>query len=229
MPWIFSGSPTMAPAVIRGLREPIGVLEYRLDLPAHGLHPIDGSDPAMFVPRTMDGAFRRLVELHDQLADCRLAAAALADQSERFAWSDVERDAVDGVDERHAPNTRYAWENASPDLPRSERRSGFIGQPPAFGMPAGGQMARTLALQWRRLPVRHLSVAREQRSENRQPGGRSVRAGTTPGISFSSVRPTGAGMSETRQCAEQAAGVGMARIAETPRRLCLPRSSGRHT
>ena len=40
----------------------------------------------------------RLVEAQDRAADRRLAAARLADQAERLAAADLERDAVDGLD-----------------------------------------------------------------------------------------------------------------------------------
>src|SRR5215218_7076315 len=46
-------------------------------------------------------ALGRLVEAQNRAADRRLAAARLADQAERLAAADLERDAVDGLDVAH--------------------------------------------------------------------------------------------------------------------------------
>src|SRR5579871_1582223 len=79
--------------VERGLR----VLEDHLHLAADGLE----LRPARFgdvLAAEAYGAIRRLDQPHQGADESRLPAARFADDAERLAWTQLERDVVDGMD-----------------------------------------------------------------------------------------------------------------------------------
>src|SRR5206468_9955282 len=67
-----------------------------------------GADGEDVLALEADGAGRRALEAEDQLGGRRLAAARLADQPERGAGVDAERDGVDGAHQADRPAERPA-------------------------------------------------------------------------------------------------------------------------
>ena len=83
----------------RGPRVQAGVRVLEDDLHPAPIGPELGAlDPRDIRPIELDPARRRVEEAQDHPADRRLAAARLADEPERLAAPDVERDAVDRLD-----------------------------------------------------------------------------------------------------------------------------------
>src|SRR5664280_461818 len=74
----------------------VGVLEDHLDLPAQRAHPSPRQAADVFSIKG-DRAAGEVVEPCDAPGEGGLAAAGLADQAERFAWVDLQRDVVDRV------------------------------------------------------------------------------------------------------------------------------------
>ena len=164
----------------------VGVLEDDLQLAAPGPHllPRQAVD-ALAVDANLAGG--RVDQLQDRLAGGRLAAAALADETQGLALGDVERDAVDRMDlpdrALQQPLLDREMLDQSPDRQSSGLGSGHAAAtrsewkqaakcPGSFSSKAG-------------ISRRHMSVAKAQRAANGQPGIGSLSEGTVPGISAS--------------------------------------------
>ena len=96
-PWTRSGSPTIRPIECRGLSEAYGswkTICIRCAADAARASP----RCVMSWPSKTDRAAGRLVQPQDRAAEGGLAAAGLADQAERLAALDRQRDAVDRLD-----------------------------------------------------------------------------------------------------------------------------------
>ena len=96
MRWARSGSATISrdghPRVQRGER----ILEHDLQLGAQLAHPL-GAGARVVLAAVRQAARRRLDQAQHRPAQRRLAATRLADDAERLALVQAERDTVDGV------------------------------------------------------------------------------------------------------------------------------------
>src|SRR6266545_4102321 len=95
--------PDCHPRIQRG----IGILEDDLRLPAHRPQ-LASRDRRQLPPEEAHRPGGRLQELEDAVSRRRLARAGLADQAERLAGVDVERDVVDGLDVVDRPVDEHA-------------------------------------------------------------------------------------------------------------------------
>ena len=96
IPWIANGSPMIEPTVLRGFSDEYGswkiiCISRRSSISCLAL------DVGDLLALELDRAAGRVEQPQQQAAGGRLAAAGLADEAERLAALDVERDAVDGV------------------------------------------------------------------------------------------------------------------------------------
>jgi hypothetical protein len=175
----------------------VGILEHRLD--RFAVIPTPGRVERLQVAAVeADDAAGRLFEAEHELGRGRLAAARLADDPERPARLDRERNAVDRsydpalpakdaaarlemlaerrrLEQRHhaAPlATRLSAVTATPRMP-----TGSVSQQrvvrPSSGKNSGGGAAR------------HSATARTQRGAKAQPGGIAARSGGWPSIAVS--------------------------------------------
>ena len=99
-------SAIAAPTVIRGLRQPYGILEDDLHPAAKRARSAARSSPKTSAPVEPRLSRGRLLQPQDRAADGGLAAPALAHQRQRLAPPDLERDAVHRADRRRAAARR---------------------------------------------------------------------------------------------------------------------------
>ena len=78
----------------------VGVLKDHLDLPSDRLQFL-ARETDDLIAAVADRAGGRFEQLEDRPAECRLAAAGLADQAECLALVQGEADVIDGLDVRH--------------------------------------------------------------------------------------------------------------------------------
>ena len=85
-----------SPTVMRGLREPIRILEDDLHLPA-APSQLGFGQLREVAPVERNRTRRRLDQPEQKAARCRLSATGLADQTQRFAGLHRQVDTVDGT------------------------------------------------------------------------------------------------------------------------------------
>src|SRR5215470_4213486 len=145
------------------------VLKYDLHLAPEGaeLLPAAAQEVAAVQPHAASG---RLDQPQDEARRRRLAAAALADETESFSPGEGEADAVDGLQRR----SRAAEEGAALDRERL-RQAGDLEQRLSHGAAATWQATRWPFPSARNAgaSLAQRSMAWAQRGRNGQPGGRS--------------------------------------------------------
>src|SRR5208282_6462279 len=163
----------------------VGVLEHHLELAPVGPH-LAARQRIDALAVDADLARGRVEQFEDRLARGRLAAPALADEAQGLTRADVEGDAVDRVDLPDGALQQPLFDREMLDeaANRKQRR--------------GQSHAKATRSEWKQaakcpgtfssktgISRPQMSVAKEQRASNGQPGMASLSDGTVPGISAS--------------------------------------------
>ena len=179
----------------------VGILKDRLDR-APITAPSLGIQPVHVLPVEANRACRRTLEPEDQLGGRRLAAAGFADEAERGASFQRERDRIHRAHERRGPSERAAaYREVLGEIRGLEQR--------ARGVQAlACSQHRVLWPSATRISigdsVRQRSITCAHRGANAQPGGSVARSGGCPSIVLRR-----AALAPRRHRSEQRARVGM--------------------
>src|SRR5262249_50503453 len=160
----------------RGAGVLVDVLQIAGDIAA-----LARGQPPDLAPVEADRPRRRRVDAHHGLAQRRLPAPALADEPDRLARPHRERHTVDGPHPVGAPPERVAhgeMPRESLDLEERRRRAHAFQTGWTQRTRCGRSTMRAAGR-----AARHSAVAESHGRWTRQPGGGSIRLGTSPGMS----------------------------------------------